>query len=68
MDNTTEIQPPVQVVQRNAWLKVLAIAVDFYIHLTGGFATNGSFESVSDLGMVGKLDGPTCLCSILLRA
>ena len=53
MDNTTEIQPSVPVVQRNNWLKVLAIAVDFYILLLSVLLLTGNSNLFPVLVMVG---------------
>ncbi len=58
MDNTTEIQPPVQVVQRNAWLKVLAIAVDFYIILLAALLLTHNSNLFPILVMVGSFMVP----------
>lgn len=53
MDSTTKIQPPVLVVRRNAWLKVLAIAVDFYILLLAALLLTGNSNLFPILVIVG---------------
>jgi RsiW-degrading membrane proteinase PrsW (M82 family) len=58
MDSATEFQPPVPVVRRNAWLKVLATAADFYILLLATLLLTGNSNLFPTLVMVGSFMVP----------
>jgi RsiW-degrading membrane proteinase PrsW (M82 family) len=58
MGSTMEIQPPVPVVRRNAWLIVLSIAVDFYILLLAALILTRNSNLFPTLVMVGSFMVP----------
>lgn len=58
MDSATEIQPPVPVVRRNAWLKVLVTAAVFYILLLAALLLTGNSNLFPTLVMVGSFMVP----------
>ena len=58
MDSATKIQPPVPVVRRNAWLKVLATAAVFYVLLLVALLLTGNSNLFPTLVMVGNFMVP----------
>lgn len=58
MDSAMEIQPPVPVVRRNAWLKVLVTAAVFYILLLAALLLTGNSNLFPTLVMVGSFMVP----------
>jgi len=66
MGSATENHQSVPIVRQNAWLKVLATAIDFYIILLAALLLTGKFQSVSNFGDGRQLYGSSCLCSFLL--
>ncbi len=68
MDSTTEIQPPILRVRQNAWLKVLAIAVDFYILLLAALLLTDNPNLFQILVMVGSFTVPVAYVAFFLRA
>lgn len=58
MDSAMEIQPPVPVVRRNAWLKVLATAAVFYVLLLAALLLTGNSNLFPTLVMVGSFMVP----------
>lgn len=68
MDSTTKIQPPLQVVQRNAWLKALSIAVNFYILLLSVLLLTGNSNLFPVLVMVGSFMVPVAYVAFFMSA
>ena len=58
MDSAMEIQPPVPVVRRNVWLKVLATAAVFYVLLLAALLLTGNSNLFPTLVMVGSFMVP----------
>ena len=58
MDSATENQQPVPIVRQNAWLKVLATAIDFYIILLAALLITGNSNLFPILVMVGSFMVP----------
>ena len=58
MDNAMKIQPPVPVVRRNAWKKVLSTAAVFYVLLLVALLLTGNSNLFPTLVMVGSFMVP----------
>ncbi|MHC1754588.1 MAG: PrsW family intramembrane metalloprotease [Methanosarcina sp.] len=58
MDSATEIQPPVPVVRRSAWLKVLATAAVFYVLLLAALLLTKNPNLFPTLAIVGNFMVP----------
>jgi protease PrsW len=58
MDTTTEIQPPTPQIRQKAWLKDLAIAIDFYILLLAALLLTDNSNLFPNLVMSAALRFP----------
>lgn len=58
MDSATENQPSVPIIRQNAWLKVLATAIDFYIILLAALLLTSNSNLFPILVMVGSFMAP----------
>lgn len=65
MDSTTKIQPPAQVVKRNAWKHVLSTAAVFYVLLLVAFLLTRNTNLFPTLAMVGSFMVPVAYVSFL---
>ncbi|AKB51536.1 hypothetical protein MSBRW_2283 [Methanosarcina barkeri str. Wiesmoor] len=65
MDSTTEVQPPVPVVRRNEWLKVLTTAVVFYILLLVALLLTKNSNLFPTLAMVGSFMVPVAYVAFI---
>lgn len=65
MDSTTEIQPPVPVVRRNGWLKVLTTAVVFYVLLLVALLLTKNSNLFPTLAMVGSFMVPVAYVAFI---
>jgi len=65
MDNEMKIQPPVPVVRRNSWKKVLTTGTTFYILLLVALALTGNSNLFPSLVMVGNFMVPVAYVAFL---
>ena len=65
MDSTTEIQPPVPVVRRNGWLKVLTTAAVFYVLLLVALLLTKNSNLFPTLAMVGSFMVPVAYVAFI---
>lgn len=65
MDNTIEIQEPIPVVRRNAWLKVLTTAAFFYIFLLIALLITKNSNLFPTLVMVGNFMVPVAYVAFI---
>jgi RsiW-degrading membrane proteinase PrsW (M82 family) len=65
MDIATEIQPPVPVIRRNAWLRVLSTAALFYVLLLVALLLTKNSNLFPTLVMVGSFMVPVAYVSFL---
>lgn len=65
MDSTTEVQPPVPVVRRNGWLKVLTTAAVFYVLLLMALLLTKNSNLFPTLVMVGSFMVPVAYVAFI---
>lgn len=65
MDSTTEVQPPVPVVRRNGWLKVLTTAAVFYVLLLMALLLTRNSNLFPTLVMVGSFMVPVAYVAFI---
>lgn len=65
MDSTTEVQPPVPVVRRNGWLKVLTTAAIFYVLLLMALLLTKNSNLFPTLVMVGSFMVPVAYVAFI---
>ncbi|HII92579.1 MAG TPA: PrsW family intramembrane metalloprotease [Methanosarcina sp.] len=65
MDSTTEVQPPVPVVRRNGWLKVLTTATVFYVLLLVALLLTKNSNLFPTLALVGSFMVPVAYVAFI---
>lgn len=65
MDSTTEIQPPVPMVRRNGWLKVITTAAVFYVLLLVALLLTKNSNLFPTLAMVGSFMVPVAYVAFI---